>query len=1087
MDARPREQPKRQGIIAQLGDFLRWMLLLALVTITLGSLGLYFVHSRLDEKIRLNVEDKFKTHYPDLVVQVRSAHRIEGSGIELRGLLLAEPSSNGPPIPLIYVEEFFAECGTELMDLAAGETHATHLVLRGVKMRATRFPDGSWNLAKLWPPPKFGDSPPPVTIDGAVLEFVDLTGAAGRGLSVRDISLEVTPVASQEVAAATGGSPALQLRGSFAADHLRRVTLQGQINPTRDEWDLQGNVEGLDLSSQTIDTLPDDFATPLAQLRVATGVTDFAFSYAKQGPSASASYSLVGNFVGRIEDPRLPQPLMSVRLPFELSDQGVKVQGALAEAGQSHLQLSANMSSLTPGSPFAVRLIAHQVTLDEQLAKPLTGRFRDAWDKFSPQGIVDADITLRYDGRELKTSIVADLLDASIAYYKFPYRVHHARGQLRLHEDDLEVDNVRASANGRPVRISGKLHNPGPDVTGWLDVKVDEPLPLDDQLFEAIQGQGEQVVRSLNPQGMVRVASRFERPHLALPPHRSVTIELLNCSMRYDRFQYPLYNITGTLLMNDGEWEFKNLEGYNDSAFVTCSGSWQPDPVAGSVLSLKFKGTDVPLEDELRNACAPNTQRFWHSLHPRGTIDNVAVQLRYEAASHDLSVDVTGQKLPADRNVEGRSITIKPSWLPYQLDEVVGAVRFRDGVAELERVKGKHGDTSVELTGRFETLPDEQWRFEASEFLVDRLRANHELVSALPQRLGNAISKLKFQGAVSISGRLGMQGMLGLDQPLASNWELDFDVEDGTVDCGARLEHIRGGMHLGGSLSQHGHFSRGQLAIDSLVYKGVQLTQVSGPFSVDDQFLSLGEKIRREQDEPMPRPLRAEAFGGVAVGSGRVSMNEGNAFELTGELFDADLARAVRELSTPRPNEPQRAQLTGSVFASVRLTGNAAGAHTIKGDGGVQLRKADIYQLPLMIRLLNLVKLKQPDKTAFTSSDIDFRVEADRIYFDRIDFNGDAINLRGRGEMTLDRAINLSFKTSVLARDGTLDRLLRPLFQDSGGLFEVSVTGTVDDPLVTRGVNQAFQQVFPDTLPQDRMSRTPAPREMLERLRARSQ
>ena len=65
MDARRRAQPKRKGLIAQLGDFLRWMLLLALVTITFTSLGLYFVHSQLDEKIRLYVENKFQAHYPD--------------------------------------------------------------------------------------------------------------------------------------------------------------------------------------------------------------------------------------------------------------------------------------------------------------------------------------------------------------------------------------------------------------------------------------------------------------------------------------------------------------------------------------------------------------------------------------------------------------------------------------------------------------------------------------------------------------------------------------------------------------------------------------------------------------------------------------------------------------------------------------------------------------------------------------------------------------------------------------------------------------------------------------------------------------
>ncbi len=1079
MDARPREQPKRKGLFAQLGDFLRWMLLLALVTITCTSLGLYFVHSRLDEEIRLYVESKIQTNYPELIVQVRSAHRVEGSGIELRGLSLAEPSSNGSPIPLVYIEELFAECGTELAGLVAGEMHVKRLLLRGVKVRATRFPGGSWNLARLLPLPEFGDSPPPATIEGAFLEFVDLTGAAGRGLSVRDISLELTPVASNEIAGSLDSPPSLQLRGSFAADHLRRVTLSGQVNPTRDEWDLHGDVEGLDLSSQTINALPDDVATRLAPLRVATGNTNFSFRYFKEGPNAKAGYSLVGMFVGRIEDPRLPQALMRVQLPFDVSDTGVKIQDATAQAGPTKLQLSASLTSLSADSPFAFRLKAQQVTLNEQLATLLKGSFREAWDKFSPQGVVDADITMRYDGRELKTSIVTDLLDASMAYYKFPYRFHHARGQLRLHENVLEVDNVRAAANGRPVRIRGKLHNPGPDVTGWLDLTVDEPLPLDDQLFKAIQGNGEEIVRKLNPQGMIRVTSRFERPDLTFPPHKLMAIELLNCSMKSDHFRYPIYNITGTILMDDDEWTFTNLEGYNDSAYVTCNGSWKPDPVAGAVLSLNFNATDVPLEDELRNACAANAQQFWQSLHPRGTVDQVAVQLRYEAATKDMTVEVIGHKRPADRNIEGRSITIKPSWLPYQLDEVVGSVRFRDGVAEISKVKGTHDDASVELTGRFETLSDEQWQFEASEIHVDKLRASHELVSALPPRLGSAISKLKLQGAVHIDGRFGMQGLLGLDQPLASDWALNFDVEDGTIDCGAKLEHIRGGMYLAGSSSQHGQFSRGQLDIGSLFYKGVQLTNVKGPLTIDDQFLSFGEKIRREQDEPLPRPLRAETLGGIVVGSGRVSVNEGHAFDLTGELFDADLAKAIQELAPSRPD------VSGQIFASIRLYGNAAGTHTIKGAGEIQLRNADIYRLPVMLRLLALVKVKQPDRTAFTSSDVDFRVEAERVYFDRIDFNGDAINLRGRGEMTLDRAINLSFTTSVLQRGGSLDRLLKPLFQESGGLFEVSVTGTVDDPIVTRGVNQAFQQVFPETPPQQRMSRTPPPREMFERWRER--
>ena len=49
--------------------------------------------------------------------------------------------------------------------------------------------------------------------------------------------------------------------------------------------------------------------------------------------------------------------------------------------------------------------------------------------------------------------------------------------------------------------------------------------------------------------------------------------------------------------------------------------------------------------------------------------------------------------------------------------------------------------------------------------------------------------------------------------------------------------------------------------------------------------------------------------------------------------------------------------------------------------------------------------MRRPDKTAFTTSDMDFRIRGSDIYFDRLNFNGDAISLRGNGEMNLDREI----------------------------------------------------------------------------------
>ncbi|KKK56735.1 hypothetical protein LCGC14_3061560 [marine sediment metagenome] len=80
-----------------------------------------------------------------------------------------------------------------------------------------------------------------------------------------------------------------------------------------------------------------------------------------------------------------------------------------------------------------------------------------------------------------------------------------------------------------------------------------------------------------------------------------------------------------------------------------------------------------------------------------------------------------------------------------------------------------------------------------------------------------------------------------------------------------------------------------------------------------------------------------------------------------------------------------RQNLRGKIMATVDLRGSGRSINALAGQGNIRLRKADIYELPLMISLLKILSIRQPDATAFSKSDIDFRIEGNHIYFDRID------------------------------------------------------------------------------------------------------
>ena len=112
------------------------------------------------------------------------------------------------------------------------------------------------------------------------------------------------------------------------------------------------------------------------------------------------------------------------------------------------------------------------------------------------------------------------------------------------------------------------------------------------------------------------------------------------------------------------------------------------------------------------------------------------------------------------------------------------------------------------------------------------------------------------------------------------------------------------------------------------------------------------------------------------------------------------------------------------------------------------------------------MSVRRPNKTAFNNSDIDFRIQGDRLYFDRLDFKGDAITLKGNGEMDLDRNLNLEFYTLV-GRDEVRVPVITPMLGlASQQLLLIQVAGTLEHPELNKkafpGLNDTLKQLFPE-------------------------
>ena len=53
------------------------------------------------------------------------------------------------------------------------------------------------------------------------------------------------------------------------------------------------------------------------------------------------------------------------------------------------------------------------------------------------------------------------------------------------------------------------------------------------------------------------------------PIHQHLQLQASRCGLRYERFPYALSKVRGEMEMIDGNWWFRNLEGYNGTSRVT--------------------------------------------------------------------------------------------------------------------------------------------------------------------------------------------------------------------------------------------------------------------------------------------------------------------------------------------------------------------------------------------------------------------------------------------------------------------------------------------------------------------------------------
>ena len=1018
----------------------RWAVPLTVAAaIALVAIGL----EQLDNEVRRRVEAKLAEVFPTLEVDVESAELVEGKGILVRGVTLKTAGLSSAAAPLVQVDEALLDCSISLADLAAGEVPLRGVRLRRPVIHAVLLESGEWNLAQLQPHGRESQIVP-VTIEDAAIEIHQ----RGQRTTLRDLEFRFDPDSPLPVdageAVVGAGERWVTMHVATEGDAFGSLQMAGRVRPTDLAFEVTGTATAVALTEQLwsllpvawVERLPADAAAAVDIAQAVRGQVSVAFRAAGslQDPPRIEVSADGGVRAGRLEHESLPFPLADITARFHLDRQGASCEAFSARAGATSFRGSGELKGWDASADFDVLLEADRLHVGHHWEPLLPEAVAVHYRKLLPAGEVDVRAHVVRRDAEIHPNLSVRCRNLSLRHYRFPYRLDRTVGTVVLAEDRLTM-HLTGQAGGHAVHINGSFTSPGPDARGLVEVRGDG-MRLDDALIAAMPRRSADIVRSLHASGTFDFAFRHQlSPDLPGGHSNQLGIRLTDCHLAYALFPYPLSQVTGQVHMQDGHWTIRNCVGRNDTGTVTCSGELVPRPGDDGELTLTFTGSQVVLENELRDALPRGMQRIWDDLTPRGAIDLTA-EVRHQVRARTTSVE-----LQADPH--GETVSIEPAWFPYRIEKLGGHIDWHDGVLTFRDVRGAHNRTAVAAAGTCRFTPDGGWHVSFERLAAERFRVDHDLLQALPAGLHDAIAAVRPQGLLSLDGSLDVYSTRGAGQaangPAAAAWDMRLDMEQGGLDAGFQVSNVHGGMRLAGRSDGTLWEASGELLIDSAMWRGLQVRQIQGPLVIDPQGVRFGS-FAAQAGQPARRLTARLADGSLAVDGGVAS---DGGFRVMVGLEGASLERLVADLTGAST------AYRGALEGTLELAGFRSARHSLTGRGHMRLQDADLYELPLIVALLKVLRVKAPDRTAFQSSVADFRIEGPHVYLDSVELAGDAVSLVGNGEVDFDSSVHLTFRSIMGDSQSQLPVMKRMLGGASGQFMLIHVDGTLADPEMT--------------------------------------
>ena len=1048
-----------------------------LITIAIAAaLGFFLFKQHIHEQVRDQIEQKLneKLRPTGAVCTVEYARFINGKGIRVRNLSISDKASTFASVSIDELEISSDAC---FVDLVSDNVCPSKVIIKGATIRddIRSSKVDQWFAALSEQETDKKTQFVPIQIRNSDVTIVGLLSSSDLPLTFHKIDLDIIPNISTQSA---NEIPPFKLRGSLQGNLVDRIMLDGHVNLPGDDFQINFNAENASLDNRILRELPIDIRNRMGPLTELNGVVNFSGSCGGRfSQPDQIGFKIDGRLSNaHISSVKLPFPVVDGHANFEIWESGLKISNLIASFGLGSIRLHYEQQGLLTVDGYHMKGNVERFFIDQQVNQFLPERVAEVRDKLSFDGEINATYeSLLTDGK-LTRSLKVDLLNTSFAFDKFPFRFNHCLGTINW-DGRLCTYDAQAIENDQIIAFRGRVPTDDELTNGFMEVQVHGEIPIDEKLVNAFHKfpDVQTTIREFHPTGKFGYFGRFDQssePQGDWSAHHYV--DLKQCSLRYDHFDYPIHNVGGKIEVINGSVIYDQVIGYHNGGELRFDGKWEPE----TGLNLHVSGKSIAFDEDLRSALSEQYRSLWNQLQPQGSMDDIKVQFHVPPGTKDVTAVIEAQKF-RQANAGLNGFSVKPTGFPYGINRLSGWFKVEDGNLTMRNVQGHHGTTWFQSDGSG-GFSDNGWSITLENLIASGVKVDHELLNALPTSMANSIRSVQFNGQVNLQGNLRFGQ--AIEQPSRANslvryspndqasdyyqffqWDnLRIDLDGANIYVGMPIKNLRGSVTLSGQSARDKTQSTGVLNLDSMTLNDIQLTNMRGPLWFDENRLNFGVFARPSQGNA-PSTVNADVFGGRLAWDAQFSLLDDQRFFVQTTLAEADLQKFATE------QMPARTDMSGSGYLSMQMGGSCKNLHSLKGNGTVQLRNAKIYQIPIILSLLKILSVSEINRTAFNESNIDFTLQGEDIDFQKIELIGDAVSLIGNGKTDLSRNIDLNFYT-VVGRNRWKIPIVSELYKASSQqILLLRVDGTLDNPQTHRDViphiNDSLQSFFDELNP----------------------